>query len=786
MAATTSSPLGRSLARSVVGALVLASAPLLAATLPTTTPAATASALPAAAGPTAALVADEASPADRVVVYRDASGQVVPPGLARHVDPTCSGTGSDGPRVTAMYVRERSAPDRFAASRPVITAELRYIDDVFAMSAEPGTEGRRVRWSRSGTGCAPEVLDVVVPDGSLRSFDATARALEALGHDRADRKYLAFADVAVGQLPGGACGMAYKLDDDVATGNANDGTRAQHARVDRDCWSVDDRTYVSAALHELLHTMGALQDSAPNSSGSGHCSDAADVMCYDDSASGGGAPRQVCPEQQRWQLDCGRDDYFNTAPAPGSYLATHWNLASSSFLDPAPAMPAAPVGVAAPTTPSTVAGEVARLRAEVPPGATVRWAMDDPRCDTADAPATGLGFTVRCFNAGTVMVDGTVVGAGPTASHLSVPVTFTSSGLPRLAVSAPLVTGAGSSFDVSAELLNRRSGTWTTTWYARHPDCRASRTGPESATVTCGAAAQGARVLVGAVSTRAEDGSSQDRSVPVQIQEPGFPTVGIQGPAQVAVGDPAGFRAVVEGARVAAYAWSSRGGHGTGATDRASYTVEPPVSTQRSQDSLQVVVTLTDGRALTLSTGYDVVPELSVRIDGPARLAEGGSATYTARTNLPATVTWEIDADDCTVTPTGNRATVRCGSGASGPVTLLASAVGAGDSDSERTTVTVGGAPQTVKEPSTTALTAFRRGFKAVVRTAFGPVASAPVVLKVKAPRQKWSRVGVARTNARGTAVFKIRTNARATYRAVTRAGTGHLASRSPRVRSGR
>lgn len=32
------------------------------------------------------------------------------------------------------------------------------------------------------------------------------------------------------------------------------------------------------------------------------------------------------------QWDCGKNDYYNIAPAAGSYLATHWNLAISSFV----------------------------------------------------------------------------------------------------------------------------------------------------------------------------------------------------------------------------------------------------------------------------------------------------------------------------------------------------------------------------------------------------------------------------------------------------------------------
>jgi serine protease len=55
-------------------------------------------------------------------------------------------------------------------------------------------------------------------------------------------------------------------------------------------------------------------------------------MCYDDDASGPVVMTAVCPPEHEALLDCGDDDYFNTNPAAGNYLATHWNTADSSFL----------------------------------------------------------------------------------------------------------------------------------------------------------------------------------------------------------------------------------------------------------------------------------------------------------------------------------------------------------------------------------------------------------------------------------------------------------------------
>jgi hypothetical protein len=76
-------------------------------------------------------------------------------------------------------------------------------------------------------------------------------------------------------------------------------------------------------LHEYTHSLGAVQDSAPHSSDySGHCTDGPDIMC---SEVYGDNNAHACTFVE---FDCNGDDYFNPAPKPSSYLASHWNVGS--------------------------------------------------------------------------------------------------------------------------------------------------------------------------------------------------------------------------------------------------------------------------------------------------------------------------------------------------------------------------------------------------------------------------------------------------------------------------
>ncbi|MBV8195846.1 MAG: Ig-like domain repeat protein [Candidatus Dormibacteraeota bacterium] len=83
--------------------------------------------------------------------------------------------------------------------------------------------------------------------------------------------------------------------------------------------------------HENGHAMGAVQLSAPDTTGAWHCTDGTDVMCYNDGGPYGSAyTTSVCglAPNNTEIFDCNFNDYFNPAPAPGSYLAGHWDVAS--------------------------------------------------------------------------------------------------------------------------------------------------------------------------------------------------------------------------------------------------------------------------------------------------------------------------------------------------------------------------------------------------------------------------------------------------------------------------
>ena len=232
----------------------------------------------------------------------------------------CIGDGTSGKRVQAIYAYPSGAPDRSADVAPLIRSYAAKMDATFEASAAATGGERHVRFVTESN-CAL-AIDVVPISATARdSFGPMIDELHALGYDRPDRKYLVWTDANV------YCGIATLYYDDRAQldnyNNGNPWVPGMVARVDTMCWDY-------AETHELVHSIGGVQDTAPNTTPYGHCTDESDLMCYADGA--GVVMRQICPLEHEELLDCNHDDYFHTSPPAESYLATHWNTAESSFL----------------------------------------------------------------------------------------------------------------------------------------------------------------------------------------------------------------------------------------------------------------------------------------------------------------------------------------------------------------------------------------------------------------------------------------------------------------------
>ncbi|MFF8280073.1 RICIN domain-containing protein [Streptomyces lateritius] len=230
----------------------------------------------------------------------------------------CDGDGTTGNRVQVVYVHSPGT-DRYATYLASFRKWAADADLIFSASAEDTGGVRHIRYV-TGSDCVPTVLNIELPAAALAEFSAMNRALAARGLDRRDRKYMIFADAQV------YCGIGTFAGDERPAQNNLSNFGPSYGRTDTGCWGGH------TAAHELGHNLGAVNNSAPNTSRGAHCTDEWDVMCYSDSPY---YPRMrsICQDgAYENRLDCNHDDYFHTNPRPGSYLATHWNIADSQFL----------------------------------------------------------------------------------------------------------------------------------------------------------------------------------------------------------------------------------------------------------------------------------------------------------------------------------------------------------------------------------------------------------------------------------------------------------------------
>src|SRR5688572_29501074 len=196
----------------------------------------------------------------------------VTPGIA------CYGDGQTGKRVQAVYAVPADRPDRFDQFIGSIRQWAAETDAVFHASAAKSGGVRRIRFVTDGA-CNLVVKRVRLTAAGDDTFDNTIAEFGAQGLRAPDRKYLVWMDSTV------LCGIAsYYVDDRKTSANFNNGPSAipgSIARTDSGCWGLASRGQ-SVEAHELMHSLGAVQPTAPHASPAGHCHDSAERMCYQD------------------------------------------------------------------------------------------------------------------------------------------------------------------------------------------------------------------------------------------------------------------------------------------------------------------------------------------------------------------------------------------------------------------------------------------------------------------------------------------------------------------------
>jgi hypothetical protein len=258
----------------------------------------------------------------------------------------CVGDGTSGKRVEAIYAVASDRTNRYAsltASFPVWAAR---VDSVVQAAATATGGERHVRWLTSG--CDLIVRNVTLSALGDDNIANTMSELRNMGYNRTDRKYLLWVDSNV------YCGIATIWpDDSPGSSNRNNGYDASFARVDTPCWGNVN----SVEAHELVHNWGGVQRTAPHGTPNFHCFDEYDRLCYDDDGNGPVSMQIICNTSSlEAQLDCNHDDYFNVSPATGSWLASHWNVANSGWLEAAEGSPTTTIPpTTVPPTTTTVA-----------------------------------------------------------------------------------------------------------------------------------------------------------------------------------------------------------------------------------------------------------------------------------------------------------------------------------------------------------------------------------------------------------------------------------------------
>lgn len=258
--------------------------------------------------------------------------------------PPCVGNGKGGRRIRVLYGYPDGTKNRIKHQKAKIRDAVALADYNldFATSGVDGQHYRLYCSEDVAVSVTPVRLVTIGNDGSF-TFSDTMSSLSnqvsyGLGPEDFDDPrfvYSIFVDNISCCYPYG--GQANLQADDRPDPAVNWNNLAFGNRYSMIRWGLSSLSEAEIFQHEVGHNLGAVQVSAPHTSGAYHCYDGEDIMCYNDGGphfTGGGSMTSDCLllEHGLPLFDCGGDDYYNATPPSGSYLESHWNLVNSSWL----------------------------------------------------------------------------------------------------------------------------------------------------------------------------------------------------------------------------------------------------------------------------------------------------------------------------------------------------------------------------------------------------------------------------------------------------------------------
>ena len=242
-------------------------------------------------------------------------------------DVSCTADGKQ--RYVLVYARPGNVASRMSTIAPLLRTEIYKLSafiDSESRAADPSA-GRRLPLRCDETG-SPVVLEANLPalSAGTATFGGIVDGLRAQGYEfngsgSGSERYIVYYD---SPSPTGAAGTGHVFTTDASSGASNQNNKGGLYAIEYRFDQGGGVPHWEVLIHEVLHTMGAVVGAAAHSTSAGHCTDGQDVMCYED-----GSGQFTSTSCDTKVLDCNRDDYFNPAPAAGSFLATHWNAAAT-------------------------------------------------------------------------------------------------------------------------------------------------------------------------------------------------------------------------------------------------------------------------------------------------------------------------------------------------------------------------------------------------------------------------------------------------------------------------